>query len=552
MKKNGFLEGAVIATVGIVICKIIGLFYVIPFYAIIGTQGGALYSYAYSIYAIFLSLSNAGIPIAMSKIISEYNALDYHYTKERAFKIGSYLIGGLGVVFFLLLIIFAPMIAEKIMGNAVGGNTVEGVTLVIRIVATALLIVPIESTTQGYLQGQNFIAPSSIANVIEQLVRVVIIIVGSFMALKVFNLSIETAVGIAVFAATIGCLIAYFYLLSKLRKNRMKLKRQESPCLAEKKITNKEILKKIILYALPFVIMDVLNSAYGTVDTMTVVSSMTNLGYSTDIAETSVGVITVWGTKLNMIIAAIVIGISTSLIPNVVKANIKKDFKDLNRKINQALQALIVTTLPMTMGLFFLAGPAWVAFYGYDALSIDIFTFFILQAITYCIYTILIDILQPLDCTKVTLGTLFVSLMAKMLLNGPMMMIFDKIGIPAYYAPIFTTLLTQSLSIIFLLYQLRKRFHIQYRNTFIVTVKTIFSVAIMLLTLGTLNLFVDLHTTSRMTAILITALYAVVGVIVYGICLFRSNLAYEVFGEKLVNKVIKFIPFIKPKTLKKI
>lgn len=53
MRKNGFLEGAMIATLGIVICKIIGLIYVIPFYAIIGNQGGALYSYAYSIYAIF-------------------------------------------------------------------------------------------------------------------------------------------------------------------------------------------------------------------------------------------------------------------------------------------------------------------------------------------------------------------------------------------------------------------------------------------------------------------------------------------------------------------
>lgn len=545
MKKNGFLEGAVIATIGIIVCKIIGLFYVIPFYAIIGAQGGALYSYAYSIYAIFLSLSNAGIPIAMSKIISEYNALDYHYTKERAFKIGTYLIGGLGVISFLLLIIFAPMIAEKIIGNAVGGNTVEGVTLVIRIVATALLIVPIESTTQGYLQGQNFIAPSSMANIIEQLVRVTIIIVGSFTALKIFNLSIETAVGVSVFAATIGCLIAYFYLLTKLKKNRAKLKRDQSPCLAERKITNREILKKIILYALPFVIMDVLNSAYGTVDTMTVVSSLTNLGYSTDIAETSVGVITVWGTKLNMIIAAIAIGISTSLIPNVVKANVKKDFKDLNRKVNQALQALIVTTLPMAMGLFFLAGPVWVVFYGYDALSINIFTFFILESITYCIYTILIDILQPLNCTKVTLGTLFISFIAKMLINTPMMMLFDKIGLPAYYGPIFATLLTQSVSIIFLLYQLRKNFHIRYHNTFVVTIKTIFSVAIMLISLSILNLFVDLHTTSRMTAILLTALYSIVGAIIYTICIFRSGLAYQVFGEKIVNKVISLIPFMK-------
>ena len=59
---------------GIVISKILGIIYVIPFYAIIGEQGGALYGYAYNIYSIFLSLSTAGVPLAVSKIISEYNA----------------------------------------------------------------------------------------------------------------------------------------------------------------------------------------------------------------------------------------------------------------------------------------------------------------------------------------------------------------------------------------------------------------------------------------------------------------------------------------------
>lgn len=222
MKKNNFLEGAMIATVGIILCKIIGLVYVIPFYAIIGTQGGALYSYAYSIYAIFLSLSNSGIPVAVSKVISEYNALGYVRAKKRAFELASLLIVVLGVFFFLILVIFAPQIASTILGNIKGGNTLEGVTLVIRIVATALLIVPIESVTQGYFQGHKIMVPPTMANVIEQLVRVVVIVAGSFVALQVFHLSLETAVGIAVFGATVGCLVAYFYLLRVLKKMRKK------------------------------------------------------------------------------------------------------------------------------------------------------------------------------------------------------------------------------------------------------------------------------------------------------------------------------------------
>ena len=65
MKKYSLIDGAIVSTVGIVLCKILGLIYVIPFYGIIGTQGGALYSYAYSIYAVFLNLSIGGITTAI-------------------------------------------------------------------------------------------------------------------------------------------------------------------------------------------------------------------------------------------------------------------------------------------------------------------------------------------------------------------------------------------------------------------------------------------------------------------------------------------------------
>ena len=186
MKKNSFLEGAMITTLGIIICKIIGLLYVIPFKNIIGEQGGALYGYAYSIYAIFLSLSSSGIPVAMSKVISEYNTWKYYHTKERAYKIGSYIIIGIGVFSFLILLIFAPTLAKLILGNLEGGNTIEGVTLVIRVVSTALLIVPLLSVTKGYLQGHNFMTESSLSSVLEQLTRVAVIIFGSFAALKAF------------------------------------------------------------------------------------------------------------------------------------------------------------------------------------------------------------------------------------------------------------------------------------------------------------------------------------------------------------------------------
>ena len=85
LKKNSFLQGAFIATFGIVLSKILGMIYVIPFYSIIGEQGGALYGYAYNIYSIFLSISTAGIPLAISSITSEYNTLGSFANKEKLF-----------------------------------------------------------------------------------------------------------------------------------------------------------------------------------------------------------------------------------------------------------------------------------------------------------------------------------------------------------------------------------------------------------------------------------------------------------------------------------
>ena len=75
MKKNGFIEGTLIATSIIIIIKILGMLYVIPFYQIVGSDGTALYSYAYNIYLIFLSISSAGLPDAIAKIISEYKVI---------------------------------------------------------------------------------------------------------------------------------------------------------------------------------------------------------------------------------------------------------------------------------------------------------------------------------------------------------------------------------------------------------------------------------------------------------------------------------------------
>ena len=436
MKKNNFIEGAMIATIGIILCKILGLIYVIPFYNIIGTKGGALYSYAYSIYSIFLSLSICGIPTAISKVVSEYDELGYQSTKEKIYRIASQLINLIGIISFVILVVFAPSIANVIIGDIEGGNSVEEVTIAIRLVSLALLVVPKLSILRGYLQGHKFITPTSIAEIIEQFVRVAVIIIGSFITVKVFDLPIEYAVYIAILGASIGALVSLIYL--KIKSKKLNNQKISKVMQEEKKFTTKYLLKQIIFYALPFVIIDLLKSAYGIVDSLTVVRTMVNLGYDTSTAETALGVMATWGTKLNMIIVSISLGLTVSLVPNIAGSAAKKDFKDINDKINQSIKILLYITLPMAFGISFLATSVWVVFYEYNLLSIKLFQVFILQVVFFSLYTTIINLAQSMNETKISLGSLIGSFIAKACLNIPVMYLLKSIGVEAYFGPTIT------------------------------------------------------------------------------------------------------------------
>lgn len=539
MKKNSFIEGALISTIGIVLCKILGLLYVIPFRAIVGVEGSVLYGYAYTIYSVFAGLSSNGIPSAMSKTVSEYNTLGYYNSQERAYKIGKYIINGIGIVSFLILFIFAPQMAHLIIGDIEGGSNLNDIVMVIRVISTSLIFIPLLSISKGYVQGHRMMRVPAIANVIEQLVRVIVIIAGSFLTLKVLNLSITTAVGVSVFGATIGALIAYLYVLDKIRKNREALKRNEKMTRAEAKITNKEIFKKIVLYALPFILIEFIRSIYNTVDTFTVVKTLVSVGYNIKDAENILSIITTWGSKLNMIVLSITMGLTISLIPNVVSSATLKKYDEVSQKINQALKIILFVALPMTLGLWFLSDSVWTIFYGYDQLSTSVFKAYILQAIVMSFYYILVDANQALSNTKVALGTLIVTFILKLIFNTPVMLLFNYLKLPAYIGAIITTILAQALAIIFLLLNLKKKYKVNYKDTFITGVKIIILNLIMIVSLFIVKLVIGEFPHTRLYSLLEIIIYGLIGIFVYGFIAYKEHLFEDVFGKELLKKFKK-------------
>ena len=537
MKKNNFIDGAVKATISLIICKILGLIYVIPFYQIIGTTGGALYSYAYSIYAVFLNLSTVGIPAAVAKIISEYDALDYQFLKTKAYNIASKMLNYAGIISFVILFLFAGVIANSIIGGVEGGNSVASVTWAIRIVSLALLIVPKLSILRGYFQGNKFIETSSFSSILEQFIRVIIIIVGSYLIVKIFHLPVDYAVYASIFAATISAVCSYVYLKIKAKPFIEQDKKKKIKA-EEKSVNTKNIIKKIVVYAIPFVIISMLQSAYNVVDTFTVVKTLTSLGYSTKVAETAIGVMSTWGAKLNMIVISMAIGMTASLIPTIVGSYAKKNFKDINDKINLSMKMLLYTTVPMTLGISFLALPVWHVFYGIDALSTSIFRVYIIQVLFYGLYSTIITISQSMNQTKITVGSLIISLVLKIILNVPMMHLFNALSIPAYYATTFADILSQFSVYLGVMYVLKKKYNFNYKEILLFALKVLFSAAIMLIVLF-ITKYIYFDNSTLFKAIITIIMHTLIGATTYFVISHMFKLFDEVFGVGYLDKILK-------------
>lgn len=453
-----------IATIAIIFSKLLGALYVIPFYRIIGEQGGALYGYAYNIYNIFLIISSAGIPLAISKLTSEYEAKEEKNKKMAMFTLAKHVIIIFSIISFLICFIGAKPIAMLIIGNLEGGNTVNDVVFAIRCVSVALLIVPLLSISRGYLQGHKFISSSSFSQVIEQIVRIIIVLVGSLIAVKVLGLPIKYAVGISVLGAFFGALAGYFYLLVKMRNvETMDIKTYKNITKKEKK----EIFFKILNYSIPFIIVSIASSLYNTTDMILMMRTLDNLGnFTAQEIETISSVFTVWGNKLVTIVTSVATGLTVSLIPSIVSAYVVKDTKKVNKYFNKALQVLLFIITPITIFISIFGNEVWNIFYTTNAHGPIIFKYLIIVAILDSAYLIICSTLQGLYKTKLVYVSVILGLGINLLLDVPFMYLFNYLGIYPYYGAITATVIGYIISLGIPLIVLHKTENVEYKDTF--------------------------------------------------------------------------------------
>jgi len=537
MKKSTFVKGAFITTLGIVISKILGIVYVIPFHAVIGEKGGALYGYAYTIYLFFMSLSSAGIPLAISKIISEYQTLGYYNAKKRAFIIGKKIALLLGFISFLIIMIFAPFLSKAILGDITGGNTIEDVTFVVRVIGTAILIVPLLSIYRGYFEGHRFMSPSSISQVVEQIVRVLIIILGSFLALRVFKLSLASAVGIALFGATAGALISYLYLFTKRIKNKKKFN-EKIRQVNEPIVNDKMILKKIVFYAVPFIMIDLFKSLYNYVDMVTVVKGLVNYaGYGTKDAEIVYSMLSTWSAKFNMIILSISTGVVVSLIPNLTASLVKNNQEDANKKITQALSMLLFLTIPMTLGISLLAEPIWILFYGKSQFGPSVLSYYIFVGFFVGLFTATITILQSYKDYKAVFTSLIAGVIVKILLNNSLLNAFNKMHFPAYYGVITASILGYLISFVICLLILKFKYEINYEKVVKNFIDIMCASIGMVVILYLFKFIIPISSDIRILNLFIIIIYVLIAIAFYFGYAYKTKIMERVFCLSFLKKI---------------
>lgn len=558
MKKDNFLRGAFIATLCIVLTKILGVIYVIPFYSIVGPEGSVIYGAAYNIYAIFLNLSTIGLPLAISKMVSEYHTLGYEYTKRKTYKLAGRVMIISSIITTVILFIFAPVLAKYIinffdfspLAGSIGAfmlsesNLMHGtyliseIAFVIRISATAIFFVTLISMIRGYLQGMKYIQASSISQVIEQFVRVIIILIGSYLCMNILKTSLGMAVGIAVFGATLGAIVAFFYLVKK--KQQIPEDRKYELTEEEKKITTNDILKKIVTYTVPLIIMELIGTSFQLVDMFTVVTTLTNFGgYTLSDASFVMNAVTTLGTKLNVIVMAVANGLVVSLLPSLTSNYVEGNIIEIRKKINKTLQILIYITIPSAVGLSLLAEPVWNIFYGESILGPKVFMMSIFVAIFASLFTNIVVTMQSLSRYKNMYIALLSGFIFNVIMNIPFMILFHKIGLPIYYGNLVATMIGYSITIILCLNDLKKTFNVDYSRTIKRTIVILFATTIMIIVIKLVGIIIPMQNSSRFISILIVGFYAVIGMIVYLGITYKTKTFDRIIGKDIISNILR-------------
>lgn len=529
---SNIIRGTMLLTGASFLSKFLGMIYLIPFNALVGETGGTLYGYAYTPYSIFISLATVGIPMAVSKFVSRYNAMGDYETGIRMFKAGSLLMTITGVVAFLVLFLSAGTLAEWMITND-GASAIssDDVTFVIQMVSFALLLIPVMSIVRGFFQGYNSMGPTAVSQVIEQIVRIGFILVGAYIILEWFGGSIVTAVGFSTFAAFVGALASCAVLWLYFQKRKPYIKKQLLQQEFTHHISVKELFIELFRYAGPFVVVGLAIPIYQLVDQFTFERAMVASGRAEEwvIAYAAVNV---YGHKIVVIPMTIATGLSLAMIPSVTNAFTRQNLELVKQQINQALQIVLVLVIPAAAGIAILSREAYGALYGLDNIDItgNLLAWYAPVVLFFALFSVSSSILQGINEQRFAVYSLLCGVFVKVLFNIQLIHMFGAKG------AIFGTALASGLAVALNLWRINKAAGFSYKQSFkrtiLIGIFVIFMCIAIYISKLVIGLFIPVETT-RWGVVIMLAVGVLIGGYIYLWFAYRSTLLERIFGDKV-------------------
>jgi stage V sporulation protein B len=347
------LKGTILLAFAGFVVKIMGAVYRILLARLIGVEGIGLYQMAYPVYLVFLSLSTAGIPIALSKLIAEKEAQQDDMGVKTVFQGALVLLLVLGISCSLIMGLSARWLAGRVLADGRAVFTIWALS-------PAIFFMSLLAVFRGYFQGRREMGLSAVSQIIEQVVRVGVAIT---LAICLVGRGVEHAAAGAAFGGVIGGAAALLYLaLIQLGTFR----------LAKARVTYqsiKPVIRRIVRFALPISVTVILMPILQTLDSIIVPLKLHSIGYTVKQATSMLGVLgNSWAVLyLPMIVTG---AIASNLVPEVASLKAVGNRKDLRCKINDGIRLGLIWVIPAAVGLFCFGNSIFRLLYGLRGVEI--------------------------------------------------------------------------------------------------------------------------------------------------------------------------------------
>lgn len=344
--KKNFLRGALVLSIAGAISKLLGAVYRIPLARLLGGEGMGLYQMAYPIYTTILALATAGVPVAISVLVSRREAEGYSGDSRKIFRVSLLILFLFGIILTLLVMQSAHFIANNVLKEPRAYYPILAV-------APAIFFAGLMSVFRGYFQGHQTMVPTAVSQVLEQLFRVTAVLILAFL---LFPRGLEYSAAGATFGAVVGGIVGLIvlgiYYLSFRSKNK-----NQGRVMQYSGDSSAKLAREMITLAIPVSFGAVVLPLVQMLDAVIVPGRLMAISYTTSQATALYGQLSGMAAVLIGLPTIFTISIATSLVPAVSEALAMKESRLLNSRINDAFRAGMLISFPCAAGLYILAFP---------------------------------------------------------------------------------------------------------------------------------------------------------------------------------------------------